>query len=251
MRCALRFRLLGACAAIASAAVPLSGCATGTPVGARGALTSGASASGYTRAAAPRAVPRPIATTHATAENEPTPRRTREQVVADARSQVGKKRVVLDGRRHPDDCTGLIRAVYGRAGFNVLSEASRADNAVTAIWRYAREHGRVYDGGRPLPGDLVFFRETYDLNRDGRRNDGLTHIGIVDEVRADGTVTVIHRVAQGVVRYRMNLNHPKARVHPETGEVVNDALRAPDAPGRSGGQRLTSELFAGYATLFP
>ncbi len=235
---------VGGAGLLASAA---GGCTAskGTPVGARATLHGAAMSRPYTRAAAPRHVP--SSPSPARAPGQDGVRGSRAQVVADARGLVGKKAVVLDGRRHPDDCTGLIRAVYGRAGVDLLSEARRKDNAVTAIWRHAQRHGRVYEGGRPLPGDLVFFRETYDLNRDGRRNDGLTHIGLVETVRPDGTVLIIHRVARGVVRYRMNLEHPRARVHPKTGEVVNDALRA---PGASGPARLTSELFAGYATLF-
>ena len=117
---------------------------------------------------------------------------------------------------------------------------------IAAIYRYAQQRGRVFDAGRPMPGDLVFFRETYDLNRDGRLNDGLTHIGIVEDVDAEGTVTVIHRVSRGVVRYRMNLANPDVRVDRATGRVYNDALRH-SGPGRR--EVLTGQLFAGYATL--
>jgi hypothetical protein len=99
-----------------------------------------------------------------------------------------------------------------------------------------------------LPGDLVFFRETYDQNRDGRRNDGLTHVGLVEDVDAAGTVTVIHRVSRGVVRYRMNLARPEVQKDPRTGAVLNDRLRA---PGRGRPQVLTGQLFAAYATLLP
>jgi hypothetical protein len=118
---------------------------------------------------------------------------------------------------------------------------------VAAIYRFAGRHGRVYEGGRPLPGDLVFFKETYDRNRDGRRNDGLTHVGLVDDVEADGTVVIIHRVARGVVRYRMNLGHPDQAASPQ-GRRWNDWLRTeqPGAPAQ-----LTGQLFAGYATLLP
>jgi hypothetical protein len=140
----------------------------------------------------------------------------------------------------------LVRAVYSAVGLDLMEEARADDNAVTAIYRFAQLHGRVYDAGRPMPGDLVFFRETYDLNRDGRHNDGLTHIGVVEEVEDGGTVSVIHRVARGVVRYRMNLAKPDVRMNPATGRILNDALRAP-GPGRR--EFLTGQLFAGYATL--
>ena len=140
----------------------------------------------------------------------------------------------------------MIRAAFSSVGLDLMAEARPGDNAVTAIFRYAQQHGRVYEAGRPMPGDLVFFRETYDLNRDGRHNDGLTHIGLVEDVDARGTVTVIHRVARGVVRYRMNLATPDVRKDPDTGQVVNDSLRS---PGPSRRELLTGQLFAGYATI--
>ncbi len=106
----------------------------------------------------------------------------------------------------------------------------------------------MFEKGTPVPGDLVFFRETYDQNRDGRTNDGLTHVGLVERVLEDGTVTVIHRVSRGVVRYRMNLAHPLARKDPASGRAINDYLRAPGS-GEKG--VLTGQLFSAYASLLP
>ena len=126
-----------------------------------------------------------------------------------------------------------MEAVYAQAGVSLRTSTKPGDNGVTALYRYALNHGRVYNGGRPVPGDLVFFRETYDQNRDGRRNDGLTHVGIVDQVDADGTVTVIHRVKRGVVRYRMNLARPRVAKDPNTGRILNDTLRAPERAAAS------------------
>jgi cell wall-associated NlpC family hydrolase len=175
-------------------------------------------------------------------------RNARETVVATARALVGQSQVKVGGRAYPSDCTGLVEAVYMQAGISLRGTSKPGDNGVTALYRYALNHGRVYNGGRPVPGDLVFFRETYDQNRDGRRNDGLTHVGLVDEVDADGTVTVIHRVQRGVVRYRMNLSKPSVGKDPDTGKLLNDTLRAP-GQGRSFAR--TGQLFAAYATVLP
>jgi hypothetical protein len=95
---------------------------------------------------------------------------------------------------------------------------------------------------------LVFFRETYDLNRDGRMNDGLTHVGIVESVDRGSTVSIIHRVNRGVVRYRMNLDRPGVHRDSSTGDVLNDYLRP---PGQNQALTLTGQLFAGYGALFP
>jgi cell wall-associated NlpC family hydrolase len=251
----------------------VTGCATGTPVGFRIA------AGDYryrpaTPPSMPREVPSPDAERPPRVAAKPAPsskkpagvakkkapavvkrgapaRRTpggREAVLAAARGLMGKKQVVVDGRRFPSDCIGLVQAAYSRAGLTFQGAWKRGDNGVTAVYRYAQAHGRVYTGGRPVPGDVVFFRETYDQNRDGRRNDGLTHVGLVDAVDEDGTVTVIHRVQRGVVRYRMNLARKDLRRDPKTGAVLNDVLRPP-GPGRR--HVLTGQLFVAYATLLP
>ena len=230
------------------ATLALAGCATGAPTGGR-AMQAALRHRAYTPAAAPRALP----SSSPPARAAPAPAAgvrddAREKVVAAARSMVGKPQVVLAGKRWPTDCTGLVEGAYAVAGQPLRGAAEAGDNGVTAMYRHAQKHGRVYTGGRPLPGDLVFFRETYDQNRDGRLNDGLTHVGIVEDVDAAGTVTVIHRVSRGVVRYRMNLARPELQKDPRTGAVLNDRLRA---PGRGRPQVLTGQLFAAYATLLP
>ncbi|MHB8873731.1 MAG: CHAP domain-containing protein [Myxococcaceae bacterium] len=222
-----------------------AGCATGSPVG-------GHSAMGLARyrPLSPPSLPRQVPES-ARVSSVPLatfPPGARDKVVELARGLVGKKGVLLGGKRYPDDCTGLVKGVFAQVGVNLAGEAQAGDNGVTAMYRFASAHGRVYQGGRPVPGDLVFFRETYDLNADGRANDGLTHVGLVEAVRDDGTVLVIHRVQRGVVRYRMNLAHRDARRAPGSGLPVNDTLRLPGPAHRD---VLTAQLFAAYATLLP
>jgi cell wall-associated NlpC family hydrolase len=198
---------------------------------------------------APGPVKPAVTPARATVAPRPTPSAgARETVLATARALVGKPQVALNGRKYPADCTGLIEGVYAQAGVTFRGTLKPGDNGVTALYRQARARGRVYTEGRPVPGDLVFFRETYDQNRDGRRNDGLTHVGIVDDVGADGTVTVIHRVRRGVVRYRMNLARPHLPRDPKTGQVLNDLLR------HAGPHRepvLTGQLFAAFGSVLP
>jgi hypothetical protein len=170
----------------------------------------------------------------------------REAVVDLARSLLGKTRIQLGRKRYPDDCTGLVRAVFDQVGIDLFANARPGDNGVTAIYRFAEARGRIYTGGRPVAGDLVFFHDTYDRNRDVHRN-GLTHIGLVEKVEDDRTVWIIHRVRRGVVRYRMNLEQPDLRID-KSGRVLNDYLRVP-SPGRR--DVLTAQLFTAYATVLP
>jgi hypothetical protein len=164
-----------------------------------------------------------------------------------ARAQLGSMRVEKKRQFYPNDCSGLVRSVFDPLGVDLMSEAKSGDNATTAIYRFAQKFGRIYTGGRPVAGDLVFFKETYDLNRDGNENDGLTHVAVVDDVEEDGTVSVIHHVKGGVKRYKMNLAKPHIN-RSEEGQVLNDWLRPSSKLGKA---QLTGELFAAYATLLP
>jgi peptidoglycan DL-endopeptidase CwlO len=228
--------------------VLVTGCATRMPPGGW-MMGSSFRYRPLTPPAAPRA---PLSVTAPPAPRQqvrpPPPAASREEVLAAARELVGSPQVKLAGRSWPDDCTGLVQAVYAKAGLSFRGARVAGDNGVTALYRYARTHGRVYIRGQPRPGDLVFFRETYDQNRDGRRNDGLTHVGLVDGIEEDGTVVIIHRVKRGVVRYRMNLAKPNLRRDPRTGEVLNDLLRA---PGVGKVPVLTGQLFAAYGSVLP
>lgn len=148
-------------------------------------------------------------------------------------------------KQYPDDCSGLVRFAYAAAGIDLVGSAGKkGDNAVTTIFKRAGKVGALVSGESPRPGDLVFFRDTYDRNRDGHRNDGLTHVGIVEAVAPDGTITFIHRGLVGVARGRMNLRVPSAR-HGADGGVLNDYVsttRGAHAPVPAG------QLFVGFAS---
>ena len=163
-----------------------------------------------------------------------------------ARSLLGSRQVTVNGKRYPDDCSGFVRAVYEHAGVNLISDARVGDSGTQAIFRYAQRHGQIYQHGHPQPGDLVFFRDTYDKNRNRRPDNGLTHVAVVDANDSDGTVYIIHRVRRGVVRYRMNLIRPHLHVDPTSRQTLNDYLRI---AGKQTHPVLTGELFAAYGSV--
>ena len=138
----------------------------------------------------------------------------------------------------PDDCSGLVRYLYGLEGLDLLEPVRGSNsNASAAIWSAAIAIDAVAIGTL-APGDLVFFRQTWDRNHNGRLDDGLTHIAIVESVDGEGTITFIHRSGQGVTRARMNLAQPHQR-------EINDFLRP---AGAHWGPALASELYAGAAS---
>ena len=173
---------------------------------------------------------------------------SRLQAVALARRLVGRRTVSWPGQTFPDDCSGLVLGIYASVGMPLGRLSEPGDNAVTALYRFALAHGRVFTAGAPAPGDLVFFHDTYDQNGDGLVDDGLTHVALVEAVEEDGTVLIIHRVRRGVMRYRMNLRRPELRTDPRTGRPLNDYLRGSSGTGRP---VLTAQLFAAYGAVLP
>ncbi|MGQ0508937.1 MAG: NlpC/P60 family protein [Myxococcaceae bacterium] len=160
------------------------------------------------------------------------------QAVKRAAGFVGIRSLKRITKKTTDDCTGFIQLVFGALGVELLG-------AVPHIYQRAKEVGALHKH-RPSEGDLVFFRETYDRNRDGKRNDGMTHVGLVESVDAAGTVTFIHRGKRGVERSRMNLELLHKRKDQTTGETLNDFLR----PARGASRAYTAgELFTGYADV--
>lgn len=167
-----------------------------------------------------------------------------QRAVSRAALWVGLPSLARVSREVNDDCSGLMHLAYWRPGLSLMPEDVRpGENGVAAIYRKAQELGAVRE--RPRRGDLVFFRETYDRNRDGRRNDGLTHIGVVERVSEDGQVTFVHRAGGGVKRSRLHLSQRAVRRDGQ-GRVLNDWLRRADRkhPGQ-----LAGELVAGFATV--
>ncbi len=153
-----------------------------------------------------------------------------------AASYVGLSTLKRVTKRVTDDCSGFIRLVYEQIGVAL-------EGAVPTLYERAKEAGALYQH-RPARGDLVFFRETYDRNRDGKRNDGMTHVGVVESVADDGTVTFVHRGHKGVARSRLNLLHPRQR-EGANGTVLNDWLRAAGATRAY----TAGELCTGFARL--
>ncbi|WP_426754902.1 NlpC/P60 family protein [Myxococcus sp. Y35] len=174
-----------------------------------------------------------------------TPSKMGGSIVQRSIQLVGVRTLRRISRSVPDDCSGFVRLAYRSAGIDLVAHGFLAgENAVSGIFRRALEVGAVHHQP-PRPGDLVFFRETYDRNRDGRRNDGMTHIGVVEGVDAHGTVTFIHRGGKGVARGRLNLSFPSKHQLEQGGPVVNDYIRPAAKGSRS---YLAGELFVAFAS---
>jgi cell wall-associated NlpC family hydrolase len=173
------------------------------------------------------------------------------RLAADAATLVGRRGpFVVAGERFNDDCSGLVAAVFAAEGIDLRAEMQHAApgerGSARATWLAARERGETFGAeATPEPGDLVFWNDTYDRNRNGKVDDPLTHVGIVERVDGE-TVTFVHRGGRGVARGVMTLAHRHAAAD-EDGHPLNSTVRTRAHPARRGG--LAAELFAGFARL--
>jgi hypothetical protein len=163
---------------------------------------------------------------------------------------VGQSRIQVGGRSYAPDCSGFVRGVYATQRVDLYGGLGELDggNGVGRIFTHVLEHGRIHYGPTVHPGDLVFFHNTWDFNRDGLPNDPLTHVGVVEKVDLDGTVVFVSSVSAGIERYRMNLKHPNTHKAAD-GRILNDFLRRKSAGDASGTFYLAGRLFAAFGTL--
>ena len=163
---------------------------------------------------------------------------------------VGQSRIQVGGRSYTPDCSGFVRGVYATQRVDLYDGLGELDggNGVGRIFTHVVQHGRIHYGPTVHPGDLVFFHNTWDFNRDGLPNDPLTHVGVVEKVELDGTVVFVSSVSAGIERYRMNLKHPDTHKAAD-GRVWNDFLRRKHFGDSPGTYYLTGRLFAAFGTL--
>src|SRR5215831_1232841 len=127
---------------------------------------------------------------------------SRSAIVESAAKLVGARTITSQGQRIVYDCAGMTRAIFLQHGIDLYRGAfnNSKGNGVRLIHNHVRQHGMLHRGSIVSPGDLVFFDNTWDFNGDGKVNDPLTHVGVVERLEPDGIVIFISRVAKAVER---------------------------------------------------
>ena len=179
-------------------------------------------------------------------QDDPAITEAREHIARMAGESIGRGPLVVAGERYRMDCSGVARAIYAKAGFPLgfVEVAGTSVNDTRVLFELVRLRGSLHRDS-PLPGDLVFFDNSYDQNRNGLSDDPLSHVGIVERVEESGTVVLVHRIGSSIVRARMTLARPHER-HDEQGEPLNHFLRAAK---RGHAAKTTAELFVAFGSL--
>jgi hypothetical protein len=148
-----------------------------------------------------------------------------------AQALVGHREVVVDGRNYGPGCTALVRAAFDHAGKPLPADAKSAG----ALLEMARGRGALRSGIRFAAGDILFLAD--------KPGGAPAHVGLVARVDPDGTALVLHRLARGVTRMRVNLGYPARVTDPSTGKRLNDTLQVGQSTTPAG------SLVVGVATL--
>lgn len=170
----------------------------------------------------------------------------RERIARTAAGSVGRGPLVVAGQRYRMDCSGVARGIYAKAGFPLgfVHVDGTSVNDTRVLFELVQQRGSLRRSS-PLPGDLVFFDDTYDQNGNGRVDDPLSHVGVVEKVEGGGSVVIVHRIGSAIVRARMTLARPHER-HDDKGQPLNHFLRA--AKGKNPA-KTTAELFVAFGSL--
>lgn len=129
-----------------------------------------------------------------------------------------------------------------------IDVSAKARAYVGAVYRALDQAGKTFGvGARPAPGDLVFLHHVWDANGNGELDDPFTTAAVVEQVSAEGVVTVIGDVHGTVRRYKLDPARPEVRRDERSGRIVNSRLRVRTLADDSGTPALAGALFAGYA----
>ncbi len=150
---------------------------------------------------------------------------------------IGKTSLRVHGDRYRADCSGFVAAVYAQTGRSL--SGSSAD-----LYARAKQAGVLHKRKTPDIGDLAFFDNTYDRNHNGRRDDTLSHVAVVEAIADDGTIILVHYGSKGVARFTMDLRQPRVHVD-DDGILRNSYLRS-----GGGGDRTAGALFRGFGSLW-
>jgi hypothetical protein len=106
-----------------------------------------------------------------------------------------------------------------RAAAQDIAVDSKAVYAA-ALWGRVEPHKLASTEVRP--GDLVFFRDTADINGNGKADDGVTMVGLVEQVRGQHVIFIAQRAGK-VRRLAVDASRPLV-IRDPSGEVINTRL---------------------------
>ena len=159
----------------------------------------------------------------------------REKLAEGAHYVLGRKQLLIRGRRFTMDCTGTVLAIYWYAGVDLSRDfAKLRGNGVSRVYQTLKRRDLLYSTTQPLSGDIIFWDNTYSEDGSYGGDNPLSHMGMVVSVDDQGTIAYVHyHIRRGITIDYMNLQSPNVQNRMEDGhmKVINSPLRLA-VPGR-------------------
>ncbi len=176
-------------------------------------------------ASAPAIGARPEANPKEAAATDPAERadRTQERAAAAGPDERAQRRIaaaqrLLHQRFDPD--RPFVDEVLAAAGQAIVVPPDR--NHAAGLLATLAARGQQVKVAAARDGDVVFFRDTLDLNGNRAPDDGVTLAAIVERVEADRWVLITRRAGR-VRRIAADPGRPQ-QTHDEAGRVINTRL---------------------------
>ncbi len=160
-----------------------------------------------------------------------------------------------------NDCSGFVRMVYSNFNIDLFDvEHNTKASGTEIIFKFVEKNGAIYPKYIyfnkstpknkkyvPQVGDIIFFDNTHDKNRDKKVNDFFTHVAIVLSIDDDNTINYIHKSSRGINTQLMNLDEPNSLYINK--KRVNSYLRVKKKGDSKNTPYLSGELFRAFGTL--
>jgi len=167
----------------------------------------------------------------------------RRKLVEGAELYKGAKNIIVRGRSFNMDCSGVVAAIYYYAGIDLQKYYPHYRGTGTErIYAALKERNLLKKTHLPEPGDIIFWDNTFDRNKNRKDDDLLTHMGMVVSCDRQGNITYIHySYARGIVYEYMNIRYKNYESQVVKGKtvIINSPMRA------KGGNRTNRNWLSG------
>jgi hypothetical protein len=170
------------------------------------------------------------------------------RVAKESMNHLGEVLIDFNGKKYDFDCSGFIRFVFIQyAGVDLDKYIVKQSRSKVEAY-YNTFKIEVEGKLRIMPGDLIFFDNTYDRNRNGVMDDELTHIALVIGYdRESGSIVFINKSkGKPVSLGYINFNYPDRDYVIKEGKniQVNSYVRDDKL-----GKLLSTQAFRGFGRI--
>ena len=167
----------------------------------------------------------------------------KKKLIEGAETYKGAKSLVINGRRFNMDCSGVVSAIYYYAGIDFSKYYTDLNGTGTEIiYKSLKDKKLLKKTWLPEPGDVIFWDNTFDRNKNNKDDDALTHMGMVVSCDKQGNITYVHyNYSRGIVYEYMNIRYKnyESRIIKGENVIINSPMRI------KGGSRENKNWLAG------